>query len=116
MIRALTALLLCQLVGEIIARLLQLPVPGPVIGMLLLWILLLIHGSIPAWLQGTAQTIVQHLSLLFVPAGVGVMVHFSRLQDEWLPILLTLLGSTIITMVVTALTMHVLSLQMNRMQ
>jgi holin-like protein len=46
-------------------------------------------------LRGTANGLLQHLSLLFVPAGTGVMLHFHRMADEWLALLLSLLGSTL---------------------
>ena len=56
-------------------------------------------------MQATGSTLLQHLSLLFVPAGVGIMVHLHRVADEWLPLLLSLLISTAATLVVTALVM-----------
>jgi holin-like protein len=108
MVRALTVLLLFQLIGEVLARSLELPVPGPVIGMLLLLLALLVRGEAPATLRETAQGLLSHLSLLFVPAGVGVMVHMGRLQDEWLAILATLVLSTLVTLVLTAWVMLVL--------
>jgi holin-like protein len=108
MARALTVLLLFQLVGEVIARLLDLPVPGPVIGMLLLLGALLLRGAAPDTLRDTAQGLLSHLSLLFVPAGVGVIVHIGRLQDEWLAILATLVLSTMLTLVLTAWAMCLL--------
>jgi holin-like protein len=56
-------------------------------------------------LDEVSDGLLSHLSLLFVPAGVGIMVYFHRIASEWLPIGLTLLLSTVITMVTTALTM-----------
>ena len=50
----------------------------------------------------------RHLSLLFVPAGVGVMVHGALISSEWLPIVVALIGSTALTMVVTALVLRAL--------
>lgn len=108
MIAALTQLLLFQLVGEVIARGLDLPIPGPVIGMALLFLYLAWRREPDAELQQTAQSLLRHLSLLFVPAGTGVMLHLHRLQDEWLPILLSLLASTAATLAVTALVMQAL--------
>ncbi len=105
MIAALTQLLLLQLLGEVIARWLELPVPGPVLGMLFLFLTLAVRGGPGHELQSTSQHLLQHLSLLFVPAGVGIMVHLHRVTDEWLPLLLTLLISTVATLVVTALAM-----------
>jgi len=105
MLSALTQLLIFQLLGEVIARGLALPIPGPVLGMLFLFVALLIKGGPGQELQGTSQTLLQHLSLLFVPAGTGIMVHLHRVADEWLPLLLSLLISTLATLVVTALVM-----------
>jgi len=108
MLAALTVLLVYQLVGEVLVQLLHLPVPGPVIGMLLLFVTLLLRGEAPEWLRDTANGLLGHLSLLFVPAGVGVMLHFHRLATEWLPIVVALVASTVITIGVTALVMRAL--------
>ncbi len=102
MVGALGLLLVFQLIGEVVARSFGLPIPGPVIGMLLLVALLLVRGSTPPRLTQTATTLLGHLSLLFVPAGVGVVVHLGTLQRALLPLLVTLLGSTLVTVVVTA--------------
>jgi holin-like protein len=104
-ISALSALLVFQLCGEVLARSLNLPVPGPVIGMLLLFLFLVLRGGPGDDLRTTSQNLLQHLSLLFVPAGTGIMVHLHRVADEWLPLLLSLLVSTVATLVVTALAM-----------
>ena len=107
MIASLTWLLLYQLAGEILARVLSLPVPGPVIGMGLLFATLVIRGRagkpVPEALQHTANTLLQHLSLLFVPAGTGVMIYLQLITDEWLPISAALILSTLAGLAVTAL-------------
>ncbi len=105
MIGALTQLLVVQLLGEVVARWLALPVPGPVLGMLFLFLALALRGGPGHELQATSQTLLQHLSLLFVRAGTGIMIHLHRVADEWLPLLLSLLISTAATLVVTALVM-----------
>ena len=105
MIAALTQLLVFQLLGEIVARWLALLVPGPVLGMLFLFVTLALRDGPGQELQATSQNLLQHLSLLFVPAGAGIMVHLHRVADEWLPVLLSLLMSTAATLVVTALVM-----------
>lgn len=106
MLVALTQLLLFQLAGEVLARALDLPVPGPVIGMLLLFLALLARGGPTTELRSTSQGLLQHLSLLFVPAGTGVMVHLHRIADEWLALAVALLFSTLVTLAVTALVMR----------
>ena len=105
MIAALTQLLLFQLAGEVIARGLDLPLPGPVLGMLFLFAALLLRGGPDGELRDTSQTLLQHLSLLFVPAGTGIMVHLHRVADEWLPLAASLLISTAAALVVTAIAM-----------
>jgi holin-like protein len=105
MLSALTQLLVFQLAGEVVARGLALPLPGPVLGMVFLFIALALRGGPGHDLQTTSQNLLQHLSLLFVPAGTGIMVHLTRVADEWLPLLASLLLSTLATLVVTALVM-----------
>ena len=108
MLAALTVLLVYQLVGEIVVVAFRLPVPGPVVGMALLFVSLMIRGSVSDDLRDTAQGLLRHLSLLFVPAGVGVMAHLNRLTDEWLPISVSLVFSTLLTIAVTAIVMRAL--------
>lgn len=104
MLHALAALLVLQLLGEMVVRALAWPVPGPVLGMALLWGLLLWRsGWLPVF-KGTAAGLLQHLSLLFVPAGVGVMLHLQRLGDEALAIGVAVLVSTWVGLITTAWT------------
>lgn len=109
MLGTLTLLLLFQLAGEVIVQLFGLPIPGPVIGMALLFAALVIRGEAPEKLRETTNGLLQHLSLLFVPAGVGVMVHLARLGDEWLAIVVALVASTAIALAVTGLVLSALS-------
>ena len=96
MLGALTILLVFQLAGEAISHGLDLPIPGPVIGFILLLLALLLRRGVPDELRSTATGMLQHFSLMFVPAGVGVMVHLSRLRDEWLLIIVALVLSTLL--------------------
>lgn len=105
MLTYLTLLLSLQLAGEIIVAWTGLPLPGPVVGMALLFIGLTVRGGLPEGLERTAQGLLQHLSLLFVPAGVGVVLHLSLVRAEWLPITAAVIGSTLLTIIVTALVM-----------
>ena len=109
MLSAITQLLLFQLTGEAIVLFFVLPVPGPVIGMALLFGTLAWRGGPSVPLRESAQKLLQHLSLLFVPAGVGVMLHFQRMGDEWRPIVVALIASTLLAIAVTALVMRALT-------
>jgi len=106
MIGGLATLLLFQLLGEVIVIVLRLPVPGPVVGMVLLFLDLLWRGRVPQDLESTARGMLNHLALMFVPAGTGVVVYLSLLRQEWLPITVALIGSTVLTIAVTALTLQ----------
>lgn len=80
-------LLGCQLVGEVVVRSLGLPVPGPVLGMVLLFGVLSVRRPGPE--SGTlrvADGLLRHLQLLFVPVTVGIMVHAAAIQEQWVPI------------------------------
>ena len=110
----LLVLIVCQLIGEGVRNALHAPIPSPVIGLFLLAAVLAIadRGGRPAGgaprasLERTSETLISHMGLLFVPAGVGVIAEAGLLRQEWLPILAGLLGSTILGLAVTGLVMH----------
>ena len=102
MIRTFAVLLVFQTLGEGLAYALKLPIPGPVIGMLLLFLYLIIRSDAVHELAPTSLELLKHLSLLFVPAGVGIMVHADRIAAEWLPISVALVASTVVSIAVTA--------------
>ena len=104
MLHALIAILTLQLVGETAARSLSLPLPGPVLGMVLMLVGLVASPRFAAMVRPTAQGILTHLSLLFVPAGVGVVGHFATLGDQTAAIALAVVGSTVLAISVGALT------------
>lgn len=100
-----TLILVCQLVGESTVTALGLPFPGPVLGMVVLFVILAVRGGIPEDLSRVGNALLSNLSLLFVPAGVGVMAHFVLLANDWPALGAAVIGSTVLTVVVTALAM-----------
>lgn len=108
-INGVTILLMYQLIGEVSVRYLSLPISGPVLGMILLFISLLLSRNVNASLDTATTTLLSHFSLLFVPAGVGIMVHFERIENEWLPISVALLLSTFVTLILTAAIMWLIN-------
>jgi holin-like protein len=108
LLAGLTWLLVFQCLGEALVRVLGLPVPGPVAGMLLLFVALRLRTQIPADIGAASSALLQHLSVLFVPAGVGVMLHFDRITEEWLAIITAIVASTVLTIAVTAIVMRAL--------
>jgi holin-like protein len=116
MIPALTLLLACQLAGELIARLFRLPVPGPVLGMLLLFALLLARPRSEAVVRDTTGTLLRYLSLLFVPAGVGLIRHGGRIRAELVAITVAIVISTALTIAVSALVFAAVARTLERKQ
>ncbi len=114
MLRTLTTLFVFQFAGEVLSFGLHAPIPGPVFGMALLFIFLILRPGEVEHLRETAQTLLRHFSLLFVPAGVGVMLYVDTVKREWFPIVVSLLASTILTIIVTGLTVRAVHRWLNR--
>ncbi|MEZ5685493.1 MAG: CidA/LrgA family protein [Paracoccaceae bacterium] len=102
MVAALSVILLFQLAGEVVSRAAHLPLPGPVLGMVALVVALSLSPRLAALVRPTAQGLLQHLSLLFVPAGVGVVAHLPVLAEYGMALALALVGSTLLAIVVGA--------------
>ena len=94
-LRGLAVLLLCQSAGEVLARGLKLPLPGPVLG-LLIALALLNWAPVRDSVALAADTLLRHLSLLFVPVGVGVVTHLALLAQFGLRLVVVLLVSTLV--------------------
>lgn len=107
MLRGLATLVCFQAIGEALVNLTQIPIPGPVIGMVLLFAALQLTGlETPAWLGETGHFMIRWLSLMFLPACTGLFFLPDIAADQWLPILGAMLIGTLLTMVVTALLMN----------
>lgn len=103
MIPALATILAFQLAGEVVARGLDLPLPGPVLGMVALVAAFLASPRLAEMIRPTAQGLLAHLSLLFVPAGVGVVAHLSVLRDAGVAIFVAIVVSTVLAIIAGAL-------------
>lgn len=111
-LQGLAVLLLCQSSGELLARGLGLRLPGPVLGLLLLLALLAALQAVgrlqplATAVDDVATPLLAHLSLLFVPVGVGVVTHLPELAAAAAPLALALGASTLIGVAVTALVLR----------
>lgn len=103
MILHVTAILGFQLLGEVLTRGLALPVPGPVMGMVLMLAFFVLRPTAAETMRPTAQGLLAHLSLLFVPAGVGVVGHARALGEDGPAIVAALVLSTALAIAVGAL-------------
>jgi holin-like protein len=123
MIASFSLILLCQLAGEAFVRGLGLPTPGPVIGLMILLVLLLIRDRFALIARGPLQGdgvesvsrgLLANLSLLFVPAGVGVVQKIDLIVDHGIAFLGVLVMSVLITLLVTVATFLVASRLLTR--
>jgi putative effector of murein hydrolase LrgA (UPF0299 family) len=123
MIASLSLILICQLIGEVTVRFLGLPMPGPVLGFVLLLLLLLLRDRFAIFSRGplldggverVSRGLLAILSLLFVPAGVGVMQKLHLLAEHGIAIVAVLAISVVMTLLVTVATFLVASRLMAR--
>jgi holin-like protein len=98
MLKTFGLLLGCQLIGDVAVRGLGLPIPGPVLGLVLLIIALRTQPSLAEDMRQTIGVILANLSLMFVPAGVGVIGNLEALSSDWLALLIILTLSTLLSM------------------
>ena len=101
MIKGVAALLGFQLVGEILARLGQLPISGPICGMAAFLICLHLHGKVGDDLGKVCDGILANMALLFVPVGVGVMNYSSLFATKWPIITLAIVMGASATLLTT---------------
>ncbi|HEY0184478.1 MAG TPA: CidA/LrgA family protein [Rhodopila sp.] len=123
MLLSLGLILLCQLIGEAVARATGAPVPGPVLGLILCVLLLVLRDwvgrgerrrLVPAELRDgqfeqAGSGLLSYLPLMFVPAGVGVIQRLDILEGYALAIAAAVIASTVLTLVVTALVFTVVA-------
>jgi holin-like protein len=123
MIASLSLILLCQLAGEVIARGFGLPMPGPVLGLVLLLLLLLARDRFKGLARGPLQQdgvesasrgLLTNLSLLFVPAGVGVVQKLDLVAAHGIAVAAVLVISVVVTLLVTVATFLIASRLMAR--
>lgn len=98
-------LLVFQCLGEGISFALALPIPGPVVGMLLLFAALVMSPRLLERIEATGSELLRHLSLLFVPAGVGIVASAATVAGHWPAVIVAVIVSTFATLAVTALVM-----------
>lgn len=102
MLRGFIILLFLQLVGDVISTGFDLPIPGPVIGMILLLLLLILKGQVPEDLGKTSDGLTSHIGLFFVPAGAGVSLYLDMIGAQWPMIVVASLTSTVLTLLLSA--------------
>lgn len=99
-------LLLFQAIGEGVVRATALPLSGPVAGMILLFIFLCLRGGVSPRLHHATAGALRHMSLLFIPAGTGLMLYFGALREQWGMIVIAIVGGTLCTLAVAAVSLR----------
>ena len=100
-LRQLSIILLILSVGQILQTKFNLFIPGTILGMMILLILLLTKVIKLKWIENITNVLLDHISIFFVPANVGVMVYLSQIKDVWAQILFIAIISTVVVMGVT---------------
>lgn len=113
MLNSIFTILLFQLIGEFIQKFTEISIPGPVIGLILLLGLLLIrakyfkeHPSIENSLVNFSERFLNYLPLLFIPVGVGVVMHLSLLEENLISVISIIVLGTLLTLALTGFIME----------
>ncbi|MFN5026822.1 MAG: CidA/LrgA family protein [Candidatus Fonsibacter ubiquis] len=122
MLRAIFVIFFFQLLGEAIKKFFEMRIPGPVLGLILLLIFLIFLKrfktaaitNLKEDVINTSNYILNYLSLLFVPIGVGVVMHLSYLENNLFKVLIIVFISTILTIGLTAFLMEKINKRINK--
>jgi len=113
MLNSIFTIFLFQLFGEFLQKFFELNIPGPVIGLILLLSALLIikknNKIIEEFKENlvfSAENLLNYLPFLFIPVGVGVVMHLSLLEENLVPVLLVIIIGTLLTLALTAFLME----------
>lgn len=109
MVNGLTVLIAYLFMGDIISTIFALPIPGAIIGMLLLLLTLIVRQKTDKGVKDASNALISYIGLLFVPAGAGISQHFSLLAQEWLLILTAGISIMLLTLSLSALLFGLLS-------
>jgi holin-like protein len=114
MLNSIFLIFLFQLIGELVQKVLELNIPGPVIGLILLLSILLLSKkydhiviqNLKINLINSAENLVNYIPLFFLPVGVGVVMHLSFLEDSLVKVLFIIVFGTLVTLALTGLLME----------
>lgn len=100
--RGLIILTLCLWVGNIISKIIPIMIPGSIIGLLLLFFLLAFQLIPTCWIKNSCNLFMRYMTVLFIPAAMGIMDNYSLLLENWIPIILSTVGGSLIVLIFTA--------------
>jgi len=105
-LRAFIFIYLCLYVGNFLASLLPITIPGSIIGMLILFVLLALQIIPAKWVKPGCSVLIRYMALLFVPIGVGVMQYYDLLKAQYGPIVVSCFISTLVVFLVVSWSSH----------
>lgn len=105
LLNGILVLLVFQCLGEAINAYFDLGMPGPVIGMLLLFVGLCIHGAAPTGIARASQTLIPMLAIMFMPAAAGIFFLGPEFADQWLAIATAIVVATVLSLLFNGLLM-----------
>lgn len=100
--RGLILLTLCLWVGNIISKIIPVMIPGSIIGLLLLFFLLAFQLIPTCWIKNSCNLFMRYMTVLFIPAAMGIMDNYSLLLENWIPIIFSTVGGSLIVLIFTA--------------
>ena len=100
--RGLIILTLCLWVGNIISKIIPIMIPGGIIGLLLLFFLLAFQLIPTCWIKNSCNLFMRYMTVLFIPAAMGIMDNYSLLLENWIPIIFSTVGGSLIVLIFTA--------------
>lgn len=107
-LRAFIFIYLCLYVGNFLASLLPITIPGSIIGMLILFVLLALQIIPAKWVKPGCSVLIRYMALLFVPIGVGVMQYYDLLKAQYGPIVVSCFISTLVVFLVVSWSSHLI--------
>ena len=108
MLYGLLILLIFQCIGEFIIYITNWPIPGPVIGILLMLMFLLITKRLPGQLEAASNTLIRYLSLLFLPASVGIFFLGEAFDSQWPAVIGVIVVSTLAALIFVTFLLRIL--------
>lgn len=103
LVLSLSIIFACLLVGELLAALFGLPLPGSIIGLVILTVLLQTKVVKVEWIEKTANVLIKYMSFFFIPPGVGLICYLGLLKAQWCPIVVSCVVSTLFVLASSAL-------------
>lgn len=100
--RGLIILTLCLWTGNIISKIIPIMIPGSIIGLLLLFFLLAFQLIPTCWIKNSCNLFMRYMTVLFIPAAMGIMDNYSLLLENWIPIIFSTVGGSLIVLIFTA--------------